>query len=577
MIQALLTLGTFAFLGAAITGLGSVVLPGALLSRRFAAGAIILYLVLSMAGWLGLFSSYLLWVIMVLSLVAFVLRMKTVRLPEAFGWLAAGLLLLLPLALLPPASRDAMNHHLYLPRLWLESGAIVRPDWSSYFSYPYMVETFYGLAGGTIGFAGARMVSLLGLAACGIALLETRELGRRVRILSVVVLFSIPEVLRNGSWAFTDSFTVFFSLMAFLELVREEGTPMYAAVWAAAAAMCKYNALPVLAAVLLLLPMRFGWRMKGKPLIAAAVLLLCIPWALPNIVQWGNPVYPLLRGVFGPPSPLSERAARLLSESRALAAQGTTLLDYALLPVRLSVSGRWDDPRLYDGSSGPLLLVGSVLFLVLGRRRREFLILPAVCLLALAALMGPAVRIRYLLPGLAMLSVPAAIGIDALRERARPWLTVLLVAVCLGWTGTKLYELYMVERPWTALSGDYLANRLGYIPFYREAETVVDVGDVTLFVNMGNRAFYFPSRVEYSEQRFPVRVLEMLWRGEDDGQIAAELKDEGIGWLAMNMDYTVVNIPWELTDPELEVWRRFVAMRLRPVISVNPFVLFEVI
>jgi len=47
--------------------------------------------------------------------------------------------------------------------------------------------------------------------------------------------------------------------------------------------------------------------------------------------------------------------------------------------------------------------------------------------------------------------------------------------------------------------------------------------------------------------------------------------------VAMNMDYTVVNIPWELTDRDLEVWRRFVAVRLRPVISLNPFVLFEVI
>jgi hypothetical protein len=441
-----------------------------------------------------------------------------------------------------------------------------------------MVETFYGMAGGTLGFAGARMISLLGLAACGIALLEMKELDRKVRILSVLILLSIPEILRNGSWAFVDSFAVFFSLMAFLELMREKGSPFYASAWAAAAAMCKYNGLPVLAAVLLLLPMRFGWGMKRKLLLAGTVLVLCATWAVPGIVQWGNPVYPLLRGIFGPESPLSERAAAMLAESKLIVAQGTSLIDYALLPLRVSVSGRWDDPRLYDGTSGPLLLIGALLFVLFGRRRREYLMLPAVCLLAIVLLRGSAIRVRYLLPGLVMLCIPAAIGLLALRDRIRPLLTLLLVAVCLGWTGTKVVKLYGTERPWTLLTGeDYLANRLGYIPFYREAETVLDMDDLTLFVNMGNRAFYFPSRVEYSEQRFPFRVLEMLWAGYTDDEMASELREGGIGWVAMNMDYTSVNIPWELSVEELGVWRRFVAERLRPVISMNPYVLFEVI
>jgi hypothetical protein len=259
-------------------------------------------------------------------------------------------------------------------------------------------------------------------------------------------------------------------------------------------------------------------------------------------------------------------------------AQGTGPVDYLLLPVRLSLTGRWDDPRLFDGASGPLLLLGSVLFLLFGRRRREYLMLPAACLLAAVVILGSAVRTRYLLPGLAMLSVPAAMGLLAVRERIRSWLVVLLVAVCLGWTVSKLVPLYGTERPWTVLGGeDYLANRLGYIPFYREAERVVDMDDLTLFVNMGNRAFYFPSRVIYSQERFPIRVLEMLWAGCSDTEMVERLKSEGVGWVAMNMDFTAVNIPWELTANELDVWRRFVAMRLRPVISMNPFVLFEVI
>ena len=43
------------------------------------------------------------------------------------------------------------------------------------------------------------------------------------------------------------------------------------------------------------------------------------------------------------------------------------------------------------------------------------------------------------------------------------------------------------------------------------------------------------------------------------------------------MEYSSINIPYELSEDELYRWREFVAVYLRPVISMNPYVLFEVI
>lgn len=579
MTQLLLSVVTFTAFAAALTGFGSIILPAALLSRKLAAGAIGLFLVLAVAGWLGLYTGFVLWLVLVCCLLMFLYRLRTTTFPDGIWWLAGGLLLLVPLAVLPSISRDAMNHHLYLPKLWLFSGGIIRIGWTSFFSYPYMVETFYTLAGGTIGFAGARMISLLGLAACGIALLEMTEYHRKVRILSLLVLFSIPEVLRNGTWAYVDSFLVFFSLMAFLELVREKGNPLYAVMWAGAAALCKYNGLLVLAATMVLLPLRFGFGMKRKALAIGVALILCSWWAVPNLVMWGNPVYPLLRGVFGPQEEVSEQAAILLSDARMMTSTGTGLVDYALLPVRLSLAGRWDDPRLFDGASGPLLLTGLVLFVLLCRRRgRENLLLPVLYLLTAVLLSGSRIRVRYLLPGLVMLALPAALGLQALSDRMKPWLMVMLTGVCLAWTGIRVVDLYSTERPWMLFGeGSYLAKRVEYIPFYMEAETVLDMDDLTLFVNMGNRAFHFPSRVVYDEHRFPLMILERLWEGSTADELTDFLKAEGVDYVAMHMGYSSVNIPYELSDDEMVIWREFTAVRLRPVISMNPYVLFELI
>ena len=157
--------------------------------------------------------------------------------------------MLLPLALLPPSSRDALIHHLYQARIWLEAGRILRPEWAEYFSYPYLTETLYSLAGGTFGFRISRVVSLVGfIGACSVASGFFLRRGRKVEaVLSVLILMSIPELLRNATWSYSDTFLVFFSLLAYTELQRDDGNPLLAILWAGAASCCKYNGLIVLA------------------------------------------------------------------------------------------------------------------------------------------------------------------------------------------------------------------------------------------------------------------------------------------------------------------------------------------
>jgi 4-amino-4-deoxy-L-arabinose transferase-like glycosyltransferase len=575
-MQFLLAAGHFLVLILAFEGLGKLIARGRSVSERLAAGALALALLVAAAGWLGLLNGPVLWVLLIVpAILAF--RRPLPSLPRA-GWLLViSFALLFPLAAMPPMARDALNHHLYLPRLWLENGGILRPGFASYFSYPYLVELFYCMSGATFGFGTSSVVSLAGFLMALLAAWETAEEWRKgTGLLAALVLLSIPEALRNATWAYSDSFLVLFSILAWRELIRQEGSAARASLWAASAAACKYNGLIVLFLVALALPLRF--RPRASVLAASIAIMagISMTWALPNIVEHGNPLYPLLGGVFGTSRDLAPEARQLLSDYGGFVAAVGGPLDLLVLPLRLAVGGEWDDPRRFDGSAGPLILLGTALFLLAGPRRKT-LVLPLLCILFGVLASWPAVRVRYILPGLAMLCIPAAGGLqEALSGRRFPGMAVAVAgAVCIGWTASSLLRLYVAERPWEAGRSGFLESRLPFMRFYEMSDTVLETGDTTLFLNMGNQAFYYPGYVIYEESLFPLPLLDRIWRGMDADSIALELRESGVGYVAMDMAISDANLPGLLDAEGFAVWRDFAARKLEPVVSDGPYVLFR--
>jgi len=111
--------------------------------------------------------------------------------------------------------------------------------------------------------------------------------------------------------------------------------------------------------------------------------------------------------------------------------------------------------------------------------------------------------------------------------------------------------------------------------FYEISDSVLEAGDTTLFLNMGNRAFYFPGYVVYEETRFPLPVLDRIWRGLDADSIASEMRSSGIGYLAVDMSVSEINMSGLLDARGFGTWRDFVARKLDPVVSEGPYILFR--
>jgi hypothetical protein len=569
-----------AVLAASVTGWGALAVPRrSAWPGRFGAGTLVVFFLMASAGWLGLLDSWLIWLVMAAGLLLW-FRPGKFSIPRGLGLLSMAGLLILPLVMMAPVSRDAMIHHLYQARLWLSAGRIVRPEWSGFFSYPYLTETLYSLAGGTFGFRLSRAVSFLGfLAACSVPVTCFLKRGRRKEaVISLLVLLSIPELVRNATWSYSDSFTVFFALLAYAEMQKRDGNPAMALVWGAAAGCCKYNGFLVLLSVAALIP--FMHRdIPRRTLFVSAGLALFISawWALPNLLQWGNPVYPLFRGILGPEHHVSQRAAGYFA-ALPFGSSLRTVIDYLLLPVRMSLHGRWDDPFFFDGASGPLLLSGAIISLpVLRDRRRKFL-LPMLYLMLTVISKGGSVRTRYMLPGLAMLSIPVSQALGLLltdRGRLTRWAVMVLMAGCLAWSGLRIASLYSGERPWEfPTDQEYLERRLPQYGFFTECGNYISSSDTTLMVNIG-RVFYFPGYAVFDEERAPVGLLEMFWSGMEADEVRDSLSREGVSHIAMDMFLTSINVPPVLSEEELVHWRKFVSLELVPVVTVDDFVLFR--
>lgn len=565
---------------ATLTGWGALAVPP---DRewpvRFGAGSLVVFFLVAAAGWSRIMVPGVLWAVLAAGLLLWARPGRFSR-PAGLLLIALSGLTVFPLVLLPPVSRDALIHHLYQARLWLEAGGIVRPGWSEFFSYPYLTESFYALTGGTFGFRVSRAVSFMGfLAACSVPVSWFLGRGRkREAVISLLVLLSIPELFRNASWSYSDSFMVFFSLLAYMEVMKKKGSPVMAVIWAAAAGCCKYNGFLVLASVCFLIPFHFRGISRNRAITAVlAGLFISAWWAVPNLVQWGNPVYPLLRGLFGPADTLSSRAADYFAIA-PFSSSLSSVLDYLLLPVRVSLHGQWNDPALFDGAGGPLLLAGSIIAIpVLGRKRRKFA-LPLLYMFLTVVFKGAGLRTRYLLPGMAMLAVPVAQALARLLESPRVVSRLaigLLMAGCLVWSGDRVARLYREERPWDSTPDRvYLSRRLPGYDFFRECARFVTPADTTLMVNI-IRVFHYPGHAVFSDRRAPLDLVRMFWEGMEAREVADSLRRTGVSHLAADMLLTSINVPTVLEGDELTQWRDFVSRGMAPLLTVERFVLFR--
>jgi hypothetical protein len=374
-------------------------------------------------------------------------------------------------ALGPSFEYDDLTYHLTGPKNFIQNHRFVPlPDVPLVF-FPKNIEMLNTLAMLWHSDLTAKMVvfllgSLTMLAVYGFSV---RFLSRASGMPAVAILASSPLFLWEMKTAHNDlglTFFVFLGVYATVLWLRTRGVP-----WLRWACFClafslgaKYWAILALAVTaLLVFVARLCQSRSALPAINDALRLGLysslglVPWGLVNLYYTGNPVFPLLNGVFHSPYWTSGHTQMALGEMF----QGG---------IRITLSNWWDLFRLpwemltdqhgrFGGNIGPWYVMFLPLLLLFSGVSAELWILVGFGTLYYAgwAVGGP--WVRFLLPALPALATAAAFAVVCLIRQLRAFHRIMAItaAIFLG-------MLAVLASPFFEDYGSW--SRYGYAPIY---------------------------------------------------------------------------------------------------------------
>jgi len=238
-----------------------------------------------------------------------------------WGVLITAALFLLPAilgALLPPTEFDVREYHLQGPKEYYRAGQIRFLPHNVYTSFPFLTEMISLSAmivrgdwywGGVAG--KATLFTFAPLTALALLALGKRLFGVAAGWVAALFYLSTPWTVLIGNVGYNEGALCCYLTLSLLAFVRwREAEEEDRSRWmlligllTGSAAATKYPGvlmvvLPIAAALLWCGHCRLGFW-KQLPLFALGILITFGPWLLKNTIETGNPVYPLMWGVFG--------------------------------------------------------------------------------------------------------------------------------------------------------------------------------------------------------------------------------------------------------------------------------------
>jgi hypothetical protein len=353
-------------------------------------------------------------------------------------------------AMLPTIDFDARVYHLQGPKEYFETGRIRFLPHNAYTNMPFNVEMLHLLGMEVIGdwwrgaLAGQVVVMFFAPAAAAmIALVATRWASPRAGWFAAVIYLTTPWVYRLGALPYVEGPLCFFHAAllwavgrAWDALPRQRPSFWGVAGGLAGGAMaCKYPALisavlPFGAVALLEATRRRSWPVLLA--FAAGCATIITPWLGKNVIDTGNPVFPLAYNVFGARFWNTELDAKWRTGHGSALIGERDLTASALLDSVLDVAGRsdWQSPLFTALAPLALLRPGS---------RRVAVVLWGFALYLFATWWLLTHRLdRFWLPVVPVLAVLAGMGADWTRDWF--WSALLTLVTTVGIASNLVYD-----------------------------------------------------------------------------------------------------------------------------------------
>ena len=220
-------------------------------------------------------------------------------------------------SMLPAIDFDVLEYHLQGPKEYFQNGRISFLPHNVYTNMPFGVEMLH-LIGMELmndwwwgGLVGQLLVALYGVFAAVLIAGAAARLGTRwAGCLAAIVYLTTPWIYRLGVIAYVEGPLCYFVAALIWVLVRgwnEEEIPRgrfwaLLGLLAGGATACKYTAILPATIPWGVLSVVDAWRRRSARPVLAYVLgwsVVMAPWMVKNVIDTGNPVYPLAYEVFG--------------------------------------------------------------------------------------------------------------------------------------------------------------------------------------------------------------------------------------------------------------------------------------
>lgn len=483
------------------------------------------------------------------------------------------------LNLTPPTSRDALIHHLAIPKIWLSAGGFVETPWADFSYYPMTINLLYLPALCADIDVLAKFIHMAFGVGIGLLLFFylKKRLGFLWGLLGAVIFLTTPIVVWLATSAYIDLGMAFFTTGSLIAFFQWRDSKYQRLGWLLLSAVCmglaigsKYNALIAwlsMSLLLLLVYVRDTQRQAAGMgfglifvLLAAAV---ASPWYVKNLVLTGNPFYPLFQRVFEVAQEQSLPAAvqtQAVEESSKIGffqmrriLYGESLIETLLIPLRMFFQGKDDSYQYFQGVLNPILIV-FLPFVFLNRQlRRDVVFLLGFCgIFTVLAYFLTEKQVRYLLPVFPCLAIIAVVGIHHLVSRLQALPPSVLtrtlgyavpVSVALLLSMNVIYLVEHVKKidPIPVVSGretrDAYLRRM--LPHYQAVDYVnrnlpADASVFTMF--LGRRGYYLDRPYRNEPQFGAATVHRLIIAAEAPEAFSLAVHDIGVSHLLIRTD-----------------------------------------
>lgn len=460
------------------------------------------------------------------------------------------------LNLTPPISRDALIHHLAIPKLWLSHGGFYEMPWAVFSYYPMNINILYLVPlyfGNDILPKFIHWGFGLGIALMIYAYLKIR-VGKTWGLLGVLIFISTPLVIRLSTSAYIDLGMVFFATASVMAWITWRQSGYGEKKWFFISAVCmgvavgsKYNAMIAWFFVNLMLIFCLS-RDTGKSVLAvksgaiffAITLVIASPWFVKNYILVGNPIFPLFDGFFKTLHNVAGAAGVGAGSDSSVWANifqrravmfGENIWDVLLIPVRIFFQGKDDSIQYFDGVLNPILLI-MVPFAFFDkdfRRDKTFFLFYSIFFFLIAYFMN-SIRVRYIMPIVPILAILSVMGIkylfDYSGEKTIParriggLIVAAFIVVLLSYNVYYLKNYFLMIKPIEYIlhqetKDEFLTRQIGSYPAMQFInENLPEDGRIFLMF-LGGRGYYL-DRPYTMERSFGMTTLNHMVKAAEN-------------------------------------------------------------